>query len=104
MTLGLVAALSRLGARANWYRRLQLLLQTFPGPTYEVVLIDPGASPIAVIREMRDATGLPLREIEHLLRSCPQTIAASLPRAGAETLRQRLESAGCRIEVKLVTR
>jgi large subunit ribosomal protein L7/L12 len=51
-------------------------------------------------RALLDATGLPLREIEHLMNRSPQTIKQAIPRAEAEALRVRLEEAGARVEIR----
>ena len=55
-----------------------------------------------MVRALRDATGLPLRQIEHFVKQSPQTIKQAVPRAEAEALRLRLEQAGAQIELKLV--
>jgi predicted unusual protein kinase regulating ubiquinone biosynthesis (AarF/ABC1/UbiB family) len=101
MASGLSRVLGQLGARANWHQRLQALLQTYPKPSFDVVLLDPGVSPIVMVRELREATGLPLREIEYIMKMIPQTIKQAIPRADAEALRVKLESAGARVEIKL---
>jgi predicted unusual protein kinase regulating ubiquinone biosynthesis (AarF/ABC1/UbiB family) len=101
--LGVATLLGQVGARANWRQRLQALLGTHPQPSFDVVLLHPGKSTIVMARELRDATGLPLREIEYIMTKSPQTIKQALPRAEAEALRVRLEKAGARIELKLVS-
>jgi predicted unusual protein kinase regulating ubiquinone biosynthesis (AarF/ABC1/UbiB family) len=101
MGMGLWEVLGQLGARANWYQRLQTLLQAHPEPCFDVLLLDAGATPIATIRELRDATGVPLRDVELLVQSCPCMIREGLPRSAAYALRERLENAGARVEVQL---
>jgi ribosomal protein L7/L12 len=101
LALGLM--LGQLGARANWYRRLQTLLGAHPQPSFDVVLLHPGHSTIVMTKELREATGLPLREIEYLITKSPQTIKQAVPRAEAEALRMRLEKAGAQVEIKLVS-
>lgn len=100
--LGFATTMARLGARANFCRRLHALLSGYPQPSFDVVLLDPGDSAIGMARALLDATGLPLREIEYLITKSPQTIKQAIPRAEAEALRTRLEQAGARIEIKLV--
>ena len=100
--LGMGAMLAELGARANWHQRLQMLLRAQPEPSFDVVLVHPGESAIMMVRALRDATGLPLRQIEHFVKQSPQTIKQAVPRAEAEALRLRLEQAGAQIELKLV--
>jgi ribosomal protein L7/L12 len=101
--VGLRVMLGQLGARANWHQRLHELLHAYPQPAFDVVLLHPGDSAIAMARALLDATGLPLREIEYLMSRPPQTVKGALPRAEAEALRQRLEQAGAQIEIKLVS-
>jgi ribosomal protein L7/L12 len=103
LALGLGALLGQLGARANWRARLQALLKAHPQPSFDVVLVKPGKNAITTARELRDATGLPLREVEYLMNKSPQTIKQSVPREEAEALRERLEKAGAQVEIKLVS-
>jgi large subunit ribosomal protein L7/L12 len=99
---GLATVTAQIGARANFRRRLDALLAAYPQPAFDVVLVDPGDSAITMARALLDATGLPLREIEVMIKKSPQTIKQALPRAEAEALRVRLEQAGARVEIKLV--
>jgi large subunit ribosomal protein L7/L12 len=99
---GLMTLMAQIGARANFRRRLEALLSAYPQPAFDVVLVDPGGSAITMARALLDATGLPLREIEVMIKKSPQTINQALPRAEAEALRVRLEQAGARVEIKLV--
>jgi predicted unusual protein kinase regulating ubiquinone biosynthesis (AarF/ABC1/UbiB family) len=99
---GLMTLMAQVGARANFRRRLDALLSAYPQPAFDVVLVDPGDSAITMARALLDATGLPLREIEVIIKKSPQTIKQAVPRAEAEALRVRLEQAGARVEIKLV--
>jgi predicted unusual protein kinase regulating ubiquinone biosynthesis (AarF/ABC1/UbiB family) len=101
--LGLATLLAQLGARARFRQRLQALLSAYPQPSFDVVLLDPGDSAISMARALLDATGLPLREIEYLIKQSPQTIKQAIPRAEAEALRVRLEQAGGQVEIKLAS-
>lgn len=69
-------------------------------PSWDVVLVGAGASPIALIRELRAQTGRELRDLERLVASLPETLRHSLPRVDAETLRKRLEATGAQVEVR----
>lgn len=72
-----------------------------PGSTsWDVVLTEPGPNRIALIRELRELMGMNIRNLESLLDSVPQTLRPALPRPDAETLRQRLERVGARVEVR----
>lgn len=111
--LGLSSALAKLGARTNWKQRLEShvsraeIAWTKPPPlpaekalVFDVVLVAPGSSQIALIRELRELTGKDLRELKDLMDSVPQTLRSGLPRAEAETLKSKLEAAGARVEVR----
>jgi ribosomal protein L7/L12 len=100
--LGLATTMAQLGARANFRQRMHGLLSAWPQPSFDVVLLHPGDSAITMARALLDATGLPLREIEQLIKRSPQTIKQAIPRAEAEALRVRLEQAGAQVEIKLV--
>ncbi len=69
-------------------------------PKYTVVLTDAGKSPIAVIKELRTATGLGLKEAKDLVEKAPATIKVDLPRADAEALKATLEAAGAKVELR----
>jgi ribosomal protein L7/L12 len=67
---------------------------------YELVLEHPGVHLIAVIRQLRDATGLDLRDVKALVEGYPRPVASALARADAEALRARLEAAGARVRLR----
>jgi ribosomal protein L7/L12 len=75
-------------------------LPTVDTSVYDLVLDHPGVHLIAVIRQLRDVTGLDLRDVKLLVDDCPRTIASGLPRADAKALRARLESAGARVSLR----
>ena len=68
---------------------------------FDVVLksSDP-AKKIAVIKEVRAATGLGLKEAKDLVDGAPKTVKESLPKEEAEKLKKTLEAAGGVIELK----
>jgi ribosomal protein L7/L12 len=68
--------------------------------TYEVVLLSPGASMIELLRELRDVTGLELRELKDRIERGPLTIQREAPFAEAEALRERLQAIGARLAVR----
>ena len=55
---------------------------------------------IAVIKEVRAATGLGLKEAKDLVDGAPKTVKESLPKEEAEKLKKTLEAAGGVIELK----
>lgn len=110
---GVSSVLARLGARANWRRRLEgvvarsALASTSVPPLpdateleWDVVLVERGETPIALIRVLRELMGGSLRELEDIASSAPVAVAAGLPRGEAELVKRRLESAGARADVR----
>jgi len=67
---------------------------------FNVVLASAGANKIGVIKEVRAATGLGLKEAKDLVDGAPKTVKESLPKADAEELKKKLEAAGAKVEVK----
>ena len=55
---------------------------------------------IAVIKEVRAATGLGLKEAKDLVDGAPKTVKEALPKEEAEKLKKSLEAAGAVIELK----
>jgi ribosomal protein L7/L12 len=69
---------------------------------FDVVLIDPGEGQIEVLRQIRDLTGMTLRDAKDLIDDCPKVIKQGVSRGEAVALRVRLETAGAQVEVKPV--
>lgn len=67
---------------------------------FDVVLKDGGANKINVIKVVRAATGLGLKEAKDLVDGAPKTVKEQLPKAEAEKLRKELEEAGAKVEMK----
>lgn len=67
---------------------------------FNVVLGDAGANKIQVIKEVRAATGLGLKEAKDLVDGAPKTVKEHLPKAEAEELKKKLEAAGAKVEIK----
>ena len=55
---------------------------------------------VSVIKEVRAATGLGLKEAKELVESAPQAVKTDLPKADAEELKKKLEAAGAKAEIK----
>ncbi len=66
---------------------------------FNVVLKDAGATKIAVIKVVREATGLGLKEAKDLTDSAPQTIKEGLNKEDAEKLVTALKEAGAMAEM-----
>lgn len=67
---------------------------------FDVVLKDGGAAKINVIKVVRAATGLGLKEAKDLVDGAPKTVKEALPKADAEKLQKELEDAGAKVELK----
>ncbi len=68
--------------------------------TFEVVLAEVGANKIQVIKEIRAVTNLGLKEAKDLVDSAPKPIKAGVPKDEANTIKQKLEAVGAKIELK----
>src|SRR3954471_8110301 len=69
-------------------------------PTVDVVLTAPGDKKIQVIKAVRAATGLGLKEAKALVDSAPKAIKEGLEREEGEQLKGQLEEAGGEVELK----
>lgn len=63
---------------------------------FDVTLKEVGANKIAVIKAVRTATGLGLKEAKDLVESAPAKIKEALPKEEAEALKKALEEAGAK--------
>src|SRR3954470_10707710 len=68
--------------------------------TVDVVLTAPGDKKIQVIKAVRAATGLGLKEAKALVDSAPEAVKEGLERDEAEKLKADLEEAGGEVELK----
>jgi large subunit ribosomal protein L7/L12 len=67
---------------------------------FDVILKDMGAKKINVIKVVRSATGLGLKEAKDLVEGAPSEIKTALPKDEAEALKKDLEEAGATVEIK----
>ena len=67
---------------------------------FEVVLASAGSNKIAVIKEVRAATNLGLKEAKELVDGAPKVVKESLPKDEAQKLKESLEKAGATVELK----
>jgi large subunit ribosomal protein L7/L12 len=71
------------------------------GPsTFNVVLASAGANKIAVIKVVRELTGLPLKEAKDLVDAAPKAIKEGVGADEANALKAKLEEAGATVELK----
>ncbi len=67
---------------------------------FDVVLKSPGAAKLQVIKAVKEALGLGLKEAKDLVDGAPATIKEKVSKAEAEQLKSTLEEAGAEVEVK----
>ena len=67
---------------------------------FNVVLKDAGANKIQVIKVVRDATGLGLKEAKDLVDGAPKTVKEGVKKEEAEELKAKFEEVGATIELQ----
>ena len=67
---------------------------------FNVVLKEAGANKIAVIKVVRDATGLGLKEAKDLVDGAPKTIKEGVAKAEAEEMKAKFVEAGATVELQ----
>ena len=67
---------------------------------FDVVLTEVGANKIQVIKAVREATGLGLKEAKAIVDGAPATVKEAMPTADAEALKEALTAAGATAELK----
>ncbi len=67
--------------------------------SFDVVLKEAGANKIPVIKVVRDATGLGLKEAKDLVDGAPKTIKEGVSKEEAEELKAKFEEAGATVEL-----
>jgi len=68
--------------------------------SFDVILTAAGAKKIQVIKAVRQATTLGLKEAKDLVDSAPQPVKAGVPKDEAEALKAALEEQGATVEMK----
>lgn len=67
---------------------------------FDVVLKDAGAAKLKVVKAVREATGLGLKEAKDMVDGAPSTIKEGASKEDAEKLKALLEEAGASVELK----
>lgn len=67
---------------------------------FDVILTAAGANKVAVIKAVRGATGLGLKEAKALVDGAPAPLKEGIDKAEADALKAQLEEAGATVEVK----
>ena len=67
---------------------------------FDVVLKAAGANKLAIVKLVKELTGLGLKEAKDLVDGAPSNIKEGLAKAEAEALKKQLEGAGAEVELK----
>lgn len=67
---------------------------------FDVVLTSVGDKKIEVLKVVREVTGLGLKEAKDLVDSAPKSIKEKVKKEEADQMKQKLEAAGAKIEIK----
>lgn len=68
--------------------------------SFDVVLKSAGVSKLAVVKLVKEMTGLGLKEAKELVDGAPKAIKEGAPKDEAESLKSRLEEVGAEVELK----
>ena len=67
---------------------------------FDVILKSAGANKLAVIKVVREITGLGLKDAKDLVEAAPKTIKEAIAKDEAEKIAEQLKAAGAEVEVK----
>ncbi len=68
--------------------------------SFDVVLKAPGANKLAIVKLVKELTGLGLKEAKDLVDGAPSNVKEGIAKADAEALKKQLEEAGAEVELK----
>jgi len=68
--------------------------------SFDVELTETGANKIAVIKVVKNATGLGLKEAKDLTEAAPKILKEAMKKEDAEALKKELEEAGAKVTLK----
>lgn len=68
--------------------------------SFDVVLKSAGAAKLAVVKAVKEACGLGLKDAKDLVDGAPATLKEGVDKAAAEALKTALEAAGAEVEIK----
>lgn len=67
---------------------------------FDVVLKSAGAAKLQVVKAVKEACGLGLKDAKDLVDGAPATIKEGMPKGEAENLKKAIEEAGAKVELK----
>jgi large subunit ribosomal protein L7/L12 len=68
--------------------------------SFDVILKSAGANKLAVVKSVKDLTGLGLKEAKDLVDGAPKPVKEGIAKDEAEAIKKTLEEAGAEVEVK----
>ena len=68
--------------------------------SFDIVLKSFGANKLAVVKAVKEACGLGLKEAKDLVDAAPSVLKEGLPKAEAESLKKTIEESGAEVEIK----
>ena len=67
---------------------------------FDVILAEVGANKIAVIKAVREVTGLGLKEAKDLVDGAPKALKEKVSKEEAHTIKDKVEESGAKVEIK----
>ena len=89
-----VTAAAPVAAAAGWRRRSSRKTE------FDVELTSAGSSKIKVVKAVKEATGLGLKDAKELVDNAPKVIKEGVAKEEAEKLKEQLEEVGATVELK----
>ena len=68
--------------------------------SFDVILKSAGANKLAIVKLVKDLTGLGLKEAKDLVDGAPKPVKEGIAKEEAESIKKALEEAGAKVEVK----
>src|SRR6185436_14815992 len=68
--------------------------------TFDVVLKAPGGAKLAIVKLVKEITGLGLKEAKDLVDGAPKAVKEGIAKEEANSIKQQLEEAGAEVEIK----
>ena len=68
--------------------------------SFDVVLVEAGAAKLQVVKAVKEACGLGLKEAKDLVDGVPSTLKEGMSKGEAENLKKAIEEAGAKVELK----
>lgn len=68
--------------------------------SFDVILKSPGGAKLAIVKLVKELTGLGLKEAKELVDGAPKAVKEGIAKDEAEALKKQLEEAGAEVELK----